>query len=224
MSFFVDLYRYLEQGFLYIFNQWDRVSKFFFNHLNICWWSLLISILIAFPLGLLVSRVRRLYSPTMGVLNILYTIPSLAFLALVVPFFGLSATTTIIVLVAYAQTILVRNIAVGFNGVDSSVVEAARGMGMSGWQRLYKVEFPLALPVILAGLRVAALAIISIATIGAWVGAETLGELMRTDNPRLNSAGIICVVFIALVADQIFRLFERWSVRWRISQGTGNRG
>jgi osmoprotectant transport system permease protein len=220
MSFFIDLYRYLEQGFIYIFERWDRVAKFFFNHLNICLWSLLIALAIAFPLGLLVSRVRWLYSPTIGILNVLYTIPSLAFLAFVVPFFGLTATTTIIVLVVYAQTILVRNIALGFNGVDKSIVEAARGMGMGNFQRLFRIEMPLALPVMLAGLRIAALAIISITTIGAWVGAETLGELMRTDNPRLNSAGILCVVFIALVADLIFRLLERWSVRWRKSPAT----
>jgi osmoprotectant transport system permease protein len=221
MNFFVDLYQYLAQGFVYIFERWERVSKFFFNHLTICLWSLLIAIAIAFPLGLLISRVKWLYTPTIGVLNILYTIPSLAFLAFVVPFFGLTATTTIVVLVVYAQTVLVRNIAIGFNGVENSVVEAARGMGMSSWQRLYKVEFPLALPVILAGLRIVVLAIISIATIGAWVGAETLGELMRTDNPRLNAAGIICVVFIALVADQIFRQLERLSVRWRVTPSRG---
>jgi osmoprotectant transport system permease protein len=110
---------------------------------------------------------------------------------------------------------MVRNIALGFNSIDPAVIEAARGMGMGKLQTLWRVEFPLALPVIIAGLRIATLATISIATIGAWVGAETLGKLFQDDNPRKIAAGIILIVLMALVADQLYRLVERLSNRHR---------
>ncbi len=218
MNPFVQFYQFFEQGFIYIFDKWERVSPFFFNHLQISGISLGIALLIAFPLGLLISRVRSLTTPVLGFLGILYTIPSLAFLALLVPVFGLSPTTTIVVLITYAQTMMVRNIALGFNAIDPAILEAARGMGMNRLQVLGRVELPLALPVMLAGIRIATLATISIATIGAWVGADTLGKLFQEDNPRKIAAGIICVVFIALVADQFFRLAERAASAYRQRQ------
>jgi osmoprotectant transport system permease protein len=209
MELFQKFYLYFENGFKYIFDRWERVSPRFIEHLQIVGISLGIALLIALPLGILISRVRWLSAPVLGVLGVLYTIPSLAFLAFFVPIYGLGFTTTVIVLVIYAQTMLVRNIALGFTGIDRSLIEAARGMGMSGNQVFWQVELPLAIPVIVAGMRIATLSNISIATVGAWVGAGGLGQLLRVDNPRLNAAGIICVVFIALVADQLYRLLER---------------
>jgi len=224
MNPIVQFYQFFEQGFIYIFDHWDRVSPFFFNHLQIVGIALGIAILLAFPLGLLISRVHWLTTPVLVFLGILYTIPSLAFLALLVPVFGLSPTTTIVVLIAYAQTMLVRNIALGFNAIDPAIIEAARGMGMNRLQVLGRVELPLALPVMLAGIRIATLATISIATIGAWVGADTLGKLFQEDNPRKIAAGIVCVVFIALVADQFFRLAERAANAYRQPQPSTSSG
>lgn len=218
MDFLQKFYAYFEAGFKYIFERWDRVSPRFFEHLQITGLSLLIALLIALPLGFLISRVRVLSAPVLGVLGVLYTIPSLAFLAFLVPIYGLSQTTTVIVLVAYAQTMLVRNIALGFTGIDRSIIESARGMGMSGTQVFWQVELPLAIPVMVAGMRIATLSIISIATVGAWVGAGGLGLLLKVDNPRLNAAGIICVIFIALVADQLYRLIERLTGGYRRKQ------
>jgi osmoprotectant transport system permease protein len=218
MDLIGKFYNYFATGFQYIFEHWDRVSPRFFEHLQLTGLSLLISLLIALPLGVLISRVRWLSGPVLSVLGFLYTIPSLAFLAFLVPIYGLTSTTTVVVLVVYAQTMLVRNIAIGFNGIDGSILEAARGMGMSGWQVFRQVELPLALPVIVAGMRIATLSIISIATVGAWVGAGGLGLLLKVDNPRLNAAGIICVILIALVADQIYRAIERLTGGYRNRQ------
>ena len=212
------LFKFFGDGFNYIFTKWDRVADFFWQHLQVVGISLGIGLLIAAPLGLLISRTRWrwLSTPTLGILGILYTIPSLAFLAFLVPFFGLTNVTTIVVLIVYCQTMMVRNIALGFIAIDRSIIEAARGMGMTGLQTLWRVELPLALPVILAGLRIATLAVISIATIGAWAGAETLGKLFQEiDSPRKSASGIILIVFIALVADQLFRLLERLSSGYR---------
>ncbi|MEI6043706.1 MAG: ABC transporter permease [Chloroflexota bacterium] len=208
MDIFQKFYHYFENGFIYIFDRWERVSPRFSEHLQMVGLSLGIALLIALPLGFLISRVRWLSAPVLGVLGVLYTIPSLAFLAFFVPVYGLGFTTTVIVLVIYAQTMLVRNIALGFTGIDRSILEAARGMGMSSSQVFWQVELPLATPVIVAGIRITTLSIISIATVGAWVGAGGLGQLLRVDNPRLNAAGIICVILIALVADQLYRVLE----------------
>ncbi len=216
MNPFEKFILFFSDGFKYLFERWgDRVAPFFWEHLRITGIALAVALLIAFPIGLLISKVRWLSTPVLGFLGILYTIPSLAFLAFLVPVYGLTPLTTIVVLILYAQTMLVRNIALGFAGIDRAVIEAAVGMGMNRWQILWRVELPLALPVMLAGMRIATLALISIATIGAWAGAETLGKLFQDDNPRKIAAGIICVVGVALVADQLYRLLERLATTYR---------
>lgn len=208
MDFIVKLYQFFESGFKYIFEHWDRVSPRFFEHLQISGVALLIALVIALPLGFLISRVRWLSAPVLGVLGVLYTIPSLAFLAFFVPIYGLGFTTVVIVLILYSQTMLVRNVSLGFTGIDRSILEAARGMGMSSSQVFWQVELPLAIPIIVAGMRIATLSIISIATVGAFVGAGGLGKLLTVDNPRLNAAGVICVIFIAITADLLYRAIE----------------
>jgi osmoprotectant transport system permease protein len=205
-----NFFDYIQSGFQYIFEHWDRVSPSFFEHLRITGFSLAVALLIAIPLGILISRVGWLSTPVLGILGILYTIPSLAFLAFLVPIYGLGFTTTVIALIVYAQTQLVRNIALGFKGIDPAILESAHGMGMSEWQTFWKVELPLAAPIAVAGLRIATLSIISIATVGAFVGAGGLGEMIKPINaPRRIAAGIICVIAIAVLADQLFRLLER---------------
>lgn len=216
------IYQYFEQGFEYIFQHWDEVEPRFIEHLQMTGISLLVGLIIALPIGFLISRVRSLATPVLGLLNILYSIPSLAFLAFLVPVFGLSSATTIVVLIVYSQTMLVRNTALGFNTIDSSILEAARGMGMSKWQVFRRVELPLAVPVIIAGMRIATLAIISIATVGALVGAGGLGKLIleNPDNFEESAAAIICIIFIAVVADQIYRLLERIIAGYRFQKRT----
>ncbi len=205
-----NVFEYIRSGFQYIFEHWDRISPGFFQHLQLTGFSLGVSLVIAIFLGVLISRVNWLSAPVLGILGILYTIPSLAFLAFLVPVYGLGFTTTVIVLIVYAQTQLVRNIALGFKGIDPSILEAARGMGMSKWQTFWKVEVPLAVPIAVAGMRIATLSIISIATVGAFVGAGGLGQYIKPSNaPRIIAAGIILVITIAVLADQLFRLLER---------------
>jgi osmoprotectant transport system permease protein len=150
-------------------------------------------------------------------LGVLYTVPSLALLVFLIPFIGLGFRLAVTALVVYAQLVLVRNVAVGLRGVDQSIVEAARGIGMSAWQRLLRVELPLALPVIIAGLRVATLSIIAIATIAALVNAGGLGRLLFDGVSQSNRAkiyvGALTVSLLAISCDQLLRLFERRSLR-----------
>lgn len=211
-----DFFEFIRSGFQYLFEHWDRISPGFFQHLQITGFSLVVSLLIAIPLGILVSKVAWLSAPVLGILGVLYTIPSLAFLAFLVPYYGLGFTTTVIVLIVYAQTQLVRNIALGFKGIDPAVLESARGMGMNNWQVFWKVELPLAVPIAVAGMRIATLSIISIATVGAFVGAGGLGQYLKPNTaPRIIAAGLICIIFIAVLSDQIFRLVERTLAGYR---------
>ena len=199
----------------YLINNFGVVAQRFNEHLQLTLIALAIALLIALPLGILVTRYKRLEGPVMGFLGVLYTIPSLSLLVLflTIPFIGLGADNAILVLVIYAQVILVRNIVVGLNGVEASIIEAARGMGMNGWQRLWRIELPLALPVILAGVRIATVTIIGIATIAGLVGAGGLGRILFEGVARAYDqmivAGSIGAATLAGLANILLRMLER---------------
>lgn len=182
------------------------------EHLWLTVVSLGLSIAIALPLGVLAARRPRVRGPLLGILGIIYTIPSLALFVLLIPLMGLGFWPAVTALVAYAQVILVRNITVGLLGVDAAVVEAASGMGMSALQRFWRVEFPLALPVILAGARVATLAIIGIGTIAAFINAGGLGTLLfqGVSQGSLEKiiAGAVTTSAFALAANMLTRALE----------------
>jgi osmoprotectant transport system permease protein len=182
------------------------------EHLWLTVVSLGLSIAIALPLGVLAARRPRVRGPLLGILGIIYTIPSLALFVLLIPLMGLGFWPAVTALVAYAQVILVRNITVGLLGIDAAVVEAAKGMGMSALQRFWRVEFPLALPVILAGARVATLAIIGIGTIAAFINAGGLGTLLfqGVSQGSLEKivAGAVTTSAFALAANMLTRALE----------------
>ncbi|MFT4039332.1 MAG: ABC transporter permease, partial [Thermomicrobiales bacterium] len=138
--------------------------------------------------------------------------PSLAFLALLIPSLGIGRMPAVIVLAAYAQIFLVRNIVAGLRGVDAATLEAARGLGMTRWQEFWRVRWPLALPVMIAGLRTASVTTISLATIAAWIGAGGLGVLLfegiGRDDPNRILAGAIAITALAILTDAILRFVE----------------
>ena len=197
----------------YFINNLPRVGVLFGQHLYLTVLALLIAMVLGIPLGILIYQVRWLRGPVLSVLGIIYTIPSLSLLILLIPLTGLSPTTAIIVLVAYAQLVLVRNTLAGLSGVDPHIIEAARGMGMNGWQRLWRVELPLAAPVILAGVRLATIAIIGIGTIAAFISAGGLGVLLfegvRTSNYDKIVAGAIAVSLLAIAINALLRTLEK---------------
>jgi osmoprotectant transport system permease protein len=201
----------------YLLENPDVVLQRLSEHLWITLAALGIALVIALPLGLLIARTPWLRGPVLGVLGIIYTIPSLSLFVLLIPFMGLGFWPAVTALVAYAQIVLVRNVLLGLTGVEPAVVEAARGMGMSGWQRLVGVELPLALPLILAGTRIAALSIIGIATIAAYINAGGLGRLLfegvTTSNPQKIIAGALAVSALAIGANLVLWLVERRAAR-----------
>ena len=171
-------------------------------------WSLLAAALIT----LVIRRSRRVEGAVLQVLGALYSVPSLALFSLLIPLTGLGLTSATIVMVAYNQFLLVRNIVEGLNGVDSGVVEAATGMGMSPMQVLLRVELPLAFPVIMAGIRLAAISTIGIATIAATINAGGLGTILfsglRTMNVYKIVDGTVLCAAVALVADAALKGIE----------------
>jgi osmoprotectant transport system permease protein len=182
------------------------------EHLGLTFLTMVIAIAVAVPLGALAVRVPAVRRPLFGILGIIYTIPSLAFFVLLIPIMGLGWRPAVTALVAYAQVILVRNIAVGLLGVDSGVLEAARGMGMTPWQRFWRVEIPLALPVILAGVRIAVLAVIGIGTVAAFINAGGLGVLLFTGVAQSHHgkivAGAVASSALALLMNGVLRRVE----------------
>ncbi len=197
----------------YLVEHPDIVFQLLGQHLWLTGLTLTIAFSIALPLGVLAARVPRVRGPILGVLGVLYTIPSLAFFVLLIPLMGLGLWPAVTALVVYAQVILVRNITVGLLGVDPAVLEAARGMGMSPWQVFWRVELELALPVILAGVRVAILTTIGIGSIAAFINAGGLGTLLfmgvSQSNPDKIIAGAVAVSALALLAQALIRVFER---------------
>ncbi|MBI4787618.1 MAG: ABC transporter permease [Chloroflexi bacterium] len=197
----------------YLFNNFPTVARLFGEQLTLSAIVLAIALLIAVPIGLAATRIRWLRNPILGVLGVIYTIPSLSLLVLLIPLLGLGAAPAMVALVAYAQLVLVRNLVVGLTGIDPWIIEAAKGMGMSGWQRLWRVEFPLALPLFLAGMRLATISIIGIGTIAAYVGAGGLGTLLfegvTTNHPSKILAGAVAVSILAISSNYLLWFLER---------------
>ncbi len=172
------------------------------EHLQMTALSMMIAVAIALPLALLVTHYRWLNVPVLGLLGTLYTLPSLALMILLVPIFGLSRQSVVVAMIIYTQVILVRNFSVGLQSIQPEILEEARGMGMNSWQRWWRVQVPLILPICLAGVRLATIVAVAIATIGAKFGAGGLGVLLfdgvsqsRTDKIW---AGAIAVALLAL--------------------------
>lgn len=203
----------------YILNNPGLILALGWQHLLITGTALTISILIALPLGFLLYRLPGLQTPVMGVLGVLYTIPSIALMILLLPLFGLNATSVVVALIIYAQVILVRNVIAGLNAIDPAVVESARGLGMTDWQMTWRVLLPLAFPVIVAGGRIATVVAVAIAAVGARFNGGGLGTLLFdgiAQAGRMDKiwAGAISVAALALALNLIIAWIERRVVRW----------
>lgn len=197
----------------YLVNNFDVVVELFLQHLQLTLAVIFFSLLIGIPLGSLLARIRWLRGPVMSVLGIIYTIPSLSFFVLLIPIFGLGTRPAIIALTAYAQLLLIRNWLVGLTNIEPAILEAARGMGLNGWQRFWQVEFPLALPMLLAGIRLVALSSIGIGTIAAFINAGGLGVLLFqgviTANYDKIFTGALAVTLLSFAANYIIRYLEQ---------------
>ena len=197
----------------YLLEHPARVAELALTHCEIVFAALVVAALIALPLGITAAKRPREAPAILGALGGIYTIPSLALLAILVTLFGLGLVPLFIALVAYAQFMLVRNVVAGLSGVDPAQSDAARGIGMSERQVLLNVELPLALPVIIGGLRIAAVALIALATLGGYIGAGGLGTLIFTGLTLHHydeiAAGSIAASALAIIVDLLLRAVQR---------------
>ena len=196
----------------WLVRNWDQVAIALYEHVLIALTALAIAAAISLVLGVWAARRPRIFAAALAVTGALYTIPTLAFLALLIPLVGLGKTNVIIAMVAFSLLIMTRNVATGIRDVPADMVEAAKGMGMSAWQVLLRVELPLALPVIVAGLRVATVTVISVTTVGAYVNAGGLGTLIfngiATDHAPKIWTGALTACALAIVADLALTYLE----------------
>jgi osmoprotectant transport system permease protein len=193
------------------------------EHLQITVAAVVLGVLVAFPLALLARRFPRLEAAILGLSTGVYTIPSLALLPLLVPFTGLSATTVVIGLALYALTVLVRSMLDGLRSVPAGVRESATGLGYGPGRLLVRVELPLALPVIMAGLRVATVSTVALTTVGSLVAYGGLGNLIKDGvftnfRAELFTASVLCVV-LAVVLDMLVVLAQRLLTPWTRARG-----
>ncbi len=189
----------------YLLDNPDVVWQRTLEHIQLVGVAIIIASLIGIPLGVLISKVRWLALPVLNISGVMYTVPSLAFFAILIPYTGIGTTTATVALSVYSLLAIVRNTAAGMDEVPQSTIDAARGMGMTGLQRLRHVELPLALPYILTGIRIATVAAIGIAAIAAVVAAGGLGRLIFDGIRRLDTdlvvAGSVMAILLALLAD-----------------------
>ncbi len=188
------------------------------EHLLLVIVAITIATIVSIPLGILITRNQLLRQPILAIANVLQTIPSLALFGLLIPLVGIGSVPAIIALTLYSFLPIIRNTYVGITSIDPAIREAGRGIGMTDWQLLAQVEIPLAMGVILAGVRVAAVIAIGIATIAAAIGAGGLGVFIfrgiSVVNNQLILAGAVPAAAIALVADYgIGWLEKRFTVK-----------
>ena len=197
----------------WVANNWDQILLALYEHIVIAATSLSIAFVLSLAIGIVAARNERIFKWSIGMSGFLYTIPTLAFLALLIPVVGLGRATAIICMVAFSLMILIRNIATGIREVPADVVDAARGMGMSPFEILVRVELPLAAPIIVAGLRIAAVTVISVAVVAAYVNAGGLGTLIfngiSNDHAPKIWAGALTACALAVATDLSLARVER---------------
>jgi osmoprotectant transport system permease protein len=202
----------------YVIDRSDEIIDATVQHLAITVAAVVLGLLIAFPLALVARRLPRLESGVLAVTTGIYTVPSLALFPLLVPFTGLSPTTVVIGLALYALTILVRSLLEGLRSVPDEVRESATGLGYGRGSLLMKVELPLALPVVMAGLRVATVSTVALTTVGSLVAYGGLGNLIKDGvltnfRAELFTASVLCVV-LAVTLDGLLVLAQRLLTPW----------
>lgn len=204
----------------WIVRELDEIGRRTLEHVLLTVVAVVIGFVISFGLALLIRQRRWLQAPVIGVSGVLYSIPSLALFAMLVPFTGIqNPVTAEIALVSYTILILLRNILAGLDGVPAEVVEAARGMGYTSWQRLWRVELPVALPVIVAGIRIATVTVIGLVTVTALIGLGGLGYLIVDVGYRrffltATVVGSVGAIVLAIAADRGFVLLQGALTPW----------
>ncbi len=193
--------------------QSDKLFTQTLQHVGLTFISLLLAIAVGLPLGILIARKRKLSGLVLGIAGVLQTIPSIALLGFMIPVLGIGAKPAIVALLIYALLPIIRNTYTGITGIDEYVKEAAKAMGMSASQILFKVELPLAMPVILAGIRTATVINVGVATLASFIAAGGLGEFIfggiSLNNTNMILAGAIPAALLAIILDLLLSVIQK---------------
>ncbi|TCD08349.1 ABC transporter permease subunit [Pedobacter frigidisoli] len=193
--------------------QSDKLLNQTLQHVGLTFISLLLAIAIGLPLGVFIARKRKLSGGVLGLAGVLQTIPSIALLGFMIPFLGIGAKPAIVALLIYALLPIIRNTYTGIIGIDKHIIEAAKALGMSKTQILFRVELPLAMPVILAGIRTATVINVGVATLASYIAAGGLGEFIfggiSLNNTNMILAGAIPAALLAIILDFLLSLIQK---------------
>ncbi len=197
----------------YFFSRIDEVAKLALDHIQITGMAVTLAILIGVPTGIFITRRENLAKPILGIAGMFQTIPSLALFGLIIPFLGIGVKPAIFVLFLFALLPIITNTYIGIRNIDDSLIEAGTGMGMTNFQILKMIELPMALPVMMGGIRISAVANIGTATIAALIGAGGLGELIfrgiSTSNNNLVLTGALPTALLAFTINYILGIVEK---------------
>lgn len=197
----------------YFLKYYDRLFVLLLEHIGVVLTSVFIALLIAIPISFIALKSKTLSLLLVSIFSVVYSIPSLAMFALLIPILGIGKKTAVIVLVLYNQYVLLRNIIAAFNTIDISVIEAGSGIGLNYLELFLKIKLPLALPVILGGIRIAIVNTIGIATIASVISAGGLGVILfdglRTGNMSKIFLGTIIASLLAFIANQSLSFLEK---------------
>lgn len=197
-------------------NNGQELFKKALEHLEISVIALLIAIIVAVPIGIMLSRMKRTSNVVLTIAGVLQTIPTLAVLAIMIPIFGVGKMAAIIALFIYVLLPILNNAVLGVQQIDSNLKDAAKSMGMTRLQMMKDIELPLALPLILSGVRLSAVYVISWATLASYVGAGGLGDFvfngLNLYNANMIIAAAIAVTILALIVDFVLSRIEKWAV------------
>lgn len=206
MNIWQQLVTYFSQNGMYVLQQFTR-------HFLISIYGVLLAAIVGIPLGIFISRYRKLSGTVIGIANVIQTIPSLAMLSILMLGLGLGVNTVIVTVFLYSILPILKNTYTGMQNVSPDIIDAGRGIGMTSWQRLIYVELPLSLSVIMAGLRNALVLAIGITAIGSFVGAGGLGDIIirgtnATNGGAIILAGALPTALMVIIADAILGMLE----------------
>lgn len=197
----------------YIVNNWQHVLEKSGDHMSMSLTAVAFSCLVGIPLGVLITRNKKASDAVLGVANVIQTVPSLALFAFMISIFGIGRTNAIFALFLYALLPIIKNTFIGIKNVEPAITQAAIGMGMTKFQILYKVEMPLAVAVIMGGIRIATVTGIGVATIATLIGAGGLGDVIYQGigmaNLQMILTGAIAAAVLALFADFVLGKVEK---------------
>lgn len=205
--------------FEYVAENRTRIAFLLMQHIEVVMIAVVLATVLSLIIAVATETLPQVRKVTLSVAGTILTIPSFALFGLMIPIFGLGVVPTVLALTIYAVFPILRNAVTGFETVDEGVIDAARGMGMGSWRRLWKVRMPLAWPVILNGVRVATIMVVAIAAIGAAVRGPGLGELIFRGLSRIGGAnalnealaGVVAIVAVAAILDLLFIVLGRIS-------------